>query len=42
LLQLPQECCRVRQTNQIGSEFRQSLVVALSPAVFDRHILALD
>src|ERR1700687_2221062 len=29
-------------TNQIGSECRQSIVVALSPAVFDRHILAVD
>src|SRR5947199_8358873 len=29
-------------TNQIGSERRQSIVMALGPAVFDRHILAVD
>ena len=47
-------CCKCRRstagrgnrshptTNQIGSQCRQSIVVALSPAVFDRNVPALD
>ena len=29
-------------TNQIGRQRRQSIVFAFRPAVFDRHVLALD
>ena len=29
-------------TNQIGRQSRQSIVLALRPAVFDRHVPALD
>ena len=28
--------------NQFGRQLRQSIVLTLSPAVFDRHVLALD
>jgi len=28
--------------NQIGSQLRQSIIVTLCPAVFDRQVLALD
>src|ERR1700747_1125996 len=46
-------CCKCRRstagrcnhahltTNQIGGECRQSIVMALGPAVFDRHILSV-
>jgi hypothetical protein len=32
----------VTTMHQIGSQCRQSIVVALSPAIFDRHVLAVD
>jgi YD repeat-containing protein len=33
---------RYMTTDQIGRERRQSIVLALSPSVFDSHVLALD
>ena len=43
----PQACCRARRSrspdaNQIGRQCRQPIVLTLRPAVFDRHVPALD